>query len=178
MEHPTTPMHWTQFEGGYNVKKYLTLRDQCQTVEVTDQKELSAIQKLVNGTWESRFVGHGNIKVTGVERIENVDLWNNYIHERAKLIRSFLNNGRPYEKLENHSYRGSVFTARYMDTPLTGALYPELNEVYLFHGTKAVFVDNIMKKGLDPRRSADGTKMGRANYCAESSTKSDQYAGI
>ena len=185
LEHPTTPMHWTQFEGGYNVTKYLSLDDKCKTVEVTDQKELSAIQKLVNGTWISKLAGIdadaaniacGSLLVTGVERIENVELWNYYINERAKLIRSILKKG-PFEKLENHSVRGSVFTSRHMDSPLTDAIYPELNEFYLFHGTKPQFVDDIVGKGMDPRFSGDHTMMGSGNYCAESSTKSDQYAG-
>ena len=114
--------------------------------------------------------------VTGVERIENVELWNYYINERAKLIRSILKKG-PFEKLENHSNRGSVFTSRHMDSPLTDAIYPELNEFYLFHGTKSQFVGNIMRRGMDPRHSGDHPMMGRGNYCAESSTKSDQYAG-
>ena len=186
LEHPTTPMHWTQFEGGYNVKKYLSLHDQCKIVKVTDQKEFNTVRKLVNDTWKPGLVGIGadaanivckSLLVTGVERIENVDLWDNYIHERAKLIRSFLKNG-PFEKLENHSNEGSILTARYIDSPLTGAIYPELNEFYLFHGTKSQFVGNIMRRGMDPRHSGDHPMMGRGNYCAESSTKSDQYAGI
>ena len=177
-------MHWTQFEGGYNVKKYLSLHNQCQTVKVTDQKELSAIQKLVNGTWISKLAGIGadaaniacgSLLVTGVERIENVELWDNYIHERAKLIRSILKKG-PFEKLENHSNR--VFTSRHMDSPLTDAIYPELNEFYLFHGTKREYVDNIVGRGMEPRYSGDHAMMGKGSYCAESSTKSDQYAGI
>ena len=99
LEHPTTPMNWTQFEGGYNVKKYLSLHDQCKIVKVTDQKEFNTVRKLVNDTWKPGLVGIGadaanivckSLLVTGVERIENVDLWDNYIHERAKLIRSFL----------------------------------------------------------------------------------------
>lgn len=175
------------FEGGYHVKKYLIDKEFCQTME-TSPSELNAVKDLVKYTWDKNVAGIGadarniltdSILVTDVERIENVQLWDNYIHEREKLIRTILEDGpRPFKKLETMSQRGPVLTSRYLDKTLTRELYSDLNEVYLFHGTKTELVDNIKTKGMDLRHSSHQSMMGMGNYFAESSTKSDQYAGI
>ncbi|GKT31711.1 hypothetical protein ADUPG1_006082 [Aduncisulcus paluster] len=49
-----------------------------------------------------------------------------------------------------------------------------VNEKLLFHGTKARFVDAIMRCGADFRLAANGM-YGHGTYCAENSSKSDQY---
>ena len=56
-------------------------------------------------------------------------------------------------------------------------LVTEINEYYLLHGTKPELISNIMHDGLDFRMSSDKPMFGRGAYCAESSTKADQYAG-
>lgn len=185
IDHPTTPLYWEMFEGGYHVKKYLIDKEFCQTME-TSPSELNAVKDLVKYTWDKNVAGIGadarniltdSILVTDVERIENVQLWDNYIHEREKLIRTILEDGpRPFKKLETMSQRGPVLTSRYLDKTLTRELYSDLNEVYLFHGTKPELVDNIKTKGMDLRHSSHQSMMGMGNYFAESSTKSDQYA--
>ncbi|XP_062597376.1 uncharacterized protein LOC134258807 isoform X2 [Saccostrea cucullata] len=183
LDHSTTPMYWVKFEGGYDVKKYLNLQETCETTQVSKQV-FDAVKILTESTWDSKYAGIGadahninykSIVVRDVKRVENVDLWDNYVHERKKIIGSLLRRG-PFEKLEDRSTRGSILTSRYMNVELKKELYPELNEYLLFHGTKLALVDNIMKKGMDPRHASESTMMGRGNYCAESSTKSDQYA--
>lgn len=184
LDHPTTPKYWEKFEGGYHVKRYLSLQDVCKVTNVSPGV-LNAVEKLIQKTWDQQHVGIGadaknihysSIIVQKVQRIENVDLWHNYVHAREKLIRSLLKDG-PFDKLEDRSSRGSIYTSRNMDTILKTELYSELNEYLLFHGTKPMVVDNIMQKGMDPRHAAERLMMGRGNYLAESSTKSDQYAG-
>lgn len=175
-------MYWKKFEGGYHVKKYLIDKEFCKTKK-TSPSEFNAVKDLVKYTWDKNVAGIGadarniltnSILVTDVKRIENVQLWDNYIHEREKLIRTILEDGpRPFEKLETMSQRGPVLTSRYLDKTLTRELYSDLNEVYLFHGTKPELVDN-----MDLRHSSHQSMMGMGNYFAESSTKSDQYAGI
>jgi hypothetical protein len=54
--------------------------------------------------------------------------------------------------------------------------FQEINEHYLFHGTKKDTLPKIYSQGLDFRLTANGM-LGKGVYCAESSTKSDQYAG-
>ena len=51
-----------------------------------------------------------------------------------------------------------------------------INEIYLFHGTKFDNVTGILKEGLNFKKSSVGL-YGKALYFAESSEKSDQYAG-
>jgi len=78
-----------------------------------------------------------------------------------------------------------VFSAlpAYYDCLLTGLaqldrnLISEVNEYYLLHGTKPDLKSNIISGGLDCRLSSEKTMFGRGAYCAESSTKADQYAG-
>lgn len=53
---------------------------------------------------------------------------------------------------------------------------PEVNEYVLLHGTKKETVDVIVNQGLDSRLSSS-SYFGNGVYCAESSTKVDQYAG-
>ena len=59
---------------------------------------------------------------------------------------------------------------------LSDNVTPEINEYYLFHGTKAIFVDRI-KDGFDFRAATDDLLFGRGVYFAECSTKSDQHTG-
>lgn len=68
----------------------------------------------------------------------------------------------------------SVFTA--VGTELNKSLIGEINEYYLFHGTKQSGLQAIENNGLDSRLS-NSAMFGQGVYFAESSTKADQYAG-
>ena len=54
----------------------------------------------------------------------------------------------------------------------------QVNEHYLFHGTKEKCVLAIFRDGLDNRFSKERPMLGRGIYGAESPTKSDQYTGM
>jgi len=56
-------------------------------------------------------------------------------------------------------------------------LISEINEYYLLHGTKSDLISLIVSDGIDFRMSNEKPMFGRGAYCAESSTKADQYAG-
>lgn len=183
IDHPTTPLYWNMFGGGYHVKRYILEKEFCKTKK-TSPSEFNAVKDLVEYTWDKSKVGIGadarnirtnSISVTDVERIENVKLWYEYVHARETLLRNVIG-GSPFEHLNTMSRRGPVLTSTLFRETLTRELYSDLNEVYLFHGTKPELVDNIKIKGMDPRHSSDQSMMGRGNYFAESSTKSDQYA--
>jgi len=60
---------------------------------------------------------------------------------------------------------------------LSGYLVDEVNECYLFHGTKSNIIDVIEHKGFDFRISGENAMCGSGVYFAESSTKADQYVG-
>lgn len=61
---------------------------------------------------------------------------------------------------------------------LKGNVVGEVNEYYLFHGTKSDFIDAIEQKGFDFRIGGDNAMFGKGVYFAESATKADQYAGV
>lgn len=181
---PTTPSYWNQFDAKCLLNSILNPTEKCKTTKASES-EFTAVRSLVESTWESSKVGYGadarnihttSISVTDVKRVENIDLWENYVLGRKKIIKKILRDG-PFKDLEDipQSIGGPVMTSGYSNSALTRDLYPELNECYLFHGTKSQFVDNIMTKGIDPRHSGNNTMMGKGIYCAESSTKSDQY---
>jgi len=53
----------------------------------------------------------------------------------------------------------------------------EINEHYLFHGTKADNVKIIVYDGIDGRLGGDHLLFGKGAYFAETTTKADQYPG-
>jgi len=59
---------------------------------------------------------------------------------------------------------------------LNKSLIGEINEYFLFHGTKKSGLKSIENQGLDSRLS-NNSMFGTGVYFAESSTKADQYAG-
>ena len=52
-----------------------------------------------------------------------------------------------------------------------------LNEYFLFHGTRYDTLDDILRNGLDPQRGGEsvGAMLGRGLYFAENASKSDFY---
>jgi len=59
---------------------------------------------------------------------------------------------------------------------LKKSLVAEINEYFLFHGTKQSWLKSIEDHGLDSRLS-NNAMFGNGVYFAESSTKADQYTG-
>jgi hypothetical protein len=53
----------------------------------------------------------------------------------------------------------------------------QINEHYLFHGTKAEYVNIIARDGMDNRFGSQRALLGPGLYTAESCTKADQYTG-
>ena len=53
----------------------------------------------------------------------------------------------------------------------------QVNEHYLFHGTKKEYIEAIITQGLDTRIASEKAMLGRGVYASESSTKADQYTG-
>ena len=187
----TTPPYWKKFEGGIHIKNIVSIfkqEDRCLIYDV-DPRTFKVIESLVKDTWDDAHVGHGKdaaglqhqaLKVTKVERIENIDLREKYLHERSVLIRRLRDHDiKQFPALQNIEgcQKGEVLTTKVMDKLLSNDMHPELNEHYLFHGTKAEYVRNIAHKGVDSRKAGDRAMLGCAIYCAESSTKADQYSG-
>lgn len=156
-----------------------------------DSTTHKAVEKLVQSTWQSQKVGHGrdakglselkytSIKVLKVQRLENIDVYENYSHFRARLFHKAGDLGI-FEQLASISQStGDIATTKSLkeDSVLTSELYHEINEHFLFHGTKPDTYKKILSQGLDFRMAGENGMFGQGVYLAESSTKADQYTG-
>lgn len=181
---PSTPKYWKKFEPRVDLKLLSTRKPFYDKYEINDEY-FEAIENLIEKTWNPKFVGHGKdarslnhsgIKIRKIERIENIELFNNYSSKRGYVIRSMLRKGyTKYPDLGDLTKGGEIMTKG--SDILNKSLYLDINEHYVFHGTKPDLIGNISKYGLDPRKSTGGKMLGKGIYGAENPMKADQYAG-
>jgi len=100
-----------------------------------------------------------------VWRIENHQLWMDYVHKRAAVGVS-----RPPPIGAGLQVATAGF--RHQHGAATDA---KSNEHYLFHGTKPDAVDALVNRGVEPAVGNLGGAFGGGAYFAENSSKSDQY---
>ncbi|XP_076468583.1 uncharacterized protein LOC143299248 [Babylonia areolata] len=156
------------------------------------EEELKAVKRLVSATWDASKVGkgadaknlhHSSIQVRRVERLENPKLWQRYSQKRERLFTALVDGHRgsgparcaPVERLPSSS--GPVHTTRKIPehSLLQRDMFHQVNEHYLFHGTKTEILSKICGEGLDDRMTGNAM-LGRGVYLTESPTKADQYA--
>uniref|UniRef100_A0A2C9KBN5 Poly [ADP-ribose] polymerase n=1 Tax=Biomphalaria glabrata TaxID=6526 RepID=A0A2C9KBN5_BIOGL len=179
------PSYWSLNEKkGYwkSLKSYLF---QKQILVNVDQETKDAVCHVVNKTFNKHPVGqssnaaglnHSSIKVIDVQRVENVELFEKYHTLRKTMFRKIVQTQKIFNEvgIVSHS-TGPILTTKYLSEAMKKELYYEINEHYLFYGTKTKELENIIHKGLDSRLAVDGI-LGKGIYTAERSTKSDQYA--
>lgn len=186
-----TPSYWTVYTSTKDLATWnssVSSKDLKLVALKTSSPTYSAVEKLALNTWQSKFVGQGNdalglaklnytkIKVTNVERLENPHLFEEYWKYREKIFLRVSQKGQFMSLGEiPQAKSGDVATTQIADPCLQVEIYPEINEHYLFHGTQPNLIPNIISQGLDGR-IANSPFFGNGVYCAESSTKSDQYA--
>ena len=188
-----TPKYWTYFKSeksiADHIKKLFKMSKKKWSLEdVTSGSDIyNAIDDLVVKTWKTNLVGHGNdavgippsssIKVVKIQRLENLELFRGYCQHRAKLfLKAAKNKIKPIHSLPNS--KGEVETTAMASKPVRQEIYvKEINEHYVFHGTKQDRISIICEKGLDSRVGNVSAMFGPGIYAAESSTKADQYAG-
>lgn len=198
LEENPVPEYWKFFQDGKSfleiVKGFFTSTEKRYEV---DPKTFKAICKLVEDTFKPELVGaeadarnlnHKRLRVKKVEIIENLDLFKIYNIKRCEMLKNSLNDKRSFPKklekiprregIQNVTSKGEITTEKNISKRLMKDIIPELNEVYLFHGTKKEYVANIISKGVDPKLGSDEGMFGRGIYGCESSTKADQYAGV
>lgn len=186
------PSYWSIYGRDKTLKEW-SLQQGNKKYELVNVSSATkrAVTKMVEETWLPRYIGKGRdaagledlnytkIKVIEVQRIENPELFQKYNDFRGTL---FLKAGvleETFDKLEEipaGKKKHPIFTTGKADTNVLTDFFPEINEHYLFHGTREERIDIIATKGFDLNR-ADKAMFGNAIYAAESSTKSDQYAG-
>ena len=80
-----------------------------------------------------------------------------------------------FTTLENVSLStGTACTMQYLNKDMTDQLSNEINEFYLFHGTKVDTAEVIIQQGLDRRLASSGL-LGTGVYTAEIADKSAAY---
>ncbi|XP_052277425.1 uncharacterized protein LOC127876354 isoform X2 [Dreissena polymorpha] len=187
---PCSPSYWTTFHSRKTLKDWGLEAKKRPFIRLPIQgQDFQDVVKLVQDTWDAQHVGHGRdaqglgglnytkVKVTKVERIENYELFHKYAVKRQELFKKALNTGRPFKSVETlKGSKGKVLTTSKIgnNSVLANEVYHEVNEHYMFHGTDVV--DKIVEQGLDCRLAGQTAMFGQGVYCAESSTKSDQYA--
>ena len=156
-----------------------------ETAETTPvEKDVSdAIKKLVELTWDYDHVGqgrdarnlkHSRIEVTKVKQIESTRLYKEYERQRKAFCERAAKEDFP--KVSRDRGEGDVVTSVHGISLLDDQLIPEINEHFLFHGSKSEFVDAILKQGIDFRLGKPGM-FGKGAYFCEMTTKADQYTG-
>jgi len=113
-----------------------------------------------------------SLKVVGITRMEDRDMWVKYAHKRHELAEL----RDSFTAIKDLKGSGRVKTMNAMGKE--DGLYEDMNEVYLFHGTSPSGAMGISGDGfkLSFVGSNVGTMFGRGVYLAEQSSKCDEYA--
>lgn len=187
-----TPSYWTVYTSNNDLATWnssISSKDFKLVALKSSSPTYSAVEKLALNTWKSQFVGKGTdavglahlnytkIQITNIERLESPHLFEEYWKYREKIFLQASQKGQ-FKALGQipQAKSGDVATTQIADPCLQVEIYPGINEHYLFHGTQPNLITNILTQGLDGR-IANSPFFGNGVYCAESSSKSDQYAG-
>lgn len=111
-----------------------------------------------------------SLTLCNLQRVENSDAWNRYAARRAHLMR---------RQSECHSLESLYGGAPVMTSEFQAQeLLPQVNEFYLWHGTKPSAAMSIVTDGFQISRAGltHGAMFGKGAYFAEASSKSDEYA--
>ena len=191
-EDTRVPVYWKNFQRGEDFGDFLKglVNKQGKLVEVHSGLRDKIID-LVKKTWDPSLVGKGSdaqglghtrIKVTKVERVENYDLFEQYVLKKKEFYQK-LSVVKKYRSIEDISSKGQkqakgpILTTKQIHESLMVDmdLAKYANEHYFFHGTKNDCINNIIHKGLDDK--VGGGMFGQGIYGAEDFTKADQYTG-
>lgn len=184
------PSYWTKYTSDKTIKSWkIAERGKRLYVLVdVDKATFTAIDNLVQRTWELNRIGHGRdatglaeldynkLKVTKVQRIENLTLFESYKHMQQHMFHKAGEGPMftPLSKIKDVKI-GEPSTFKHMDPSMKSTLYTEVNEGYFFHGSRKSNVEAKVKEGLDPRLANVAAVFGQAVYLSESTTKADQY---
>ena len=180
-------------QPGYFEKKWKKLKD--AVLQKTESKKFftdvndetkKAIIKLVEtdfdpnlgiGGRDAANLNRRGIKIVGVQRIENLILFEQYNMQRKRLFEDCSRRKQMCKDIGTlRGSKGRVASTEKLPNSMKRELYWEINEHYLFHGTQNV--DTLAMSGPDPRVGSEAGMFGRGFYLAERPEKSDQYAGM
>ncbi|KAH9492680.1 hypothetical protein Btru_024550 [Bulinus truncatus] len=167
-----------------NIKSYWTNAQKRKHLIVDiDQETKDVIVNLVRKTFDRQLVKsdkaaegltHSSVKILNVQRVENVKLFEKYHDQRKTLFKKMLGIKKICPDIGKiQGSKGRVGTAKYLNEAMKKELFYEVNEHYLFYGTKNF--EPIINFGLDPRNSSSDGLFGRGIYAAEISSVADVY---
>ena len=169
-----TPEHWTKYPKMLSTNKEIEKDWKAKNCLVgLDKARYAAVEKLVVDSWMGDK--QTTVVVKTIQRIENPALYCKY----ALIRKGFFERGSsdPVKSLKELGL-GEVHTTTLGLTTLDELIIPEVNECYLFHGTRSQKVKTaIVTQGLDFRLGDDRGLFGKAVYLAEAVAKSDGYSG-
>lgn len=166
-EEPRTPSYWTHFKNNKTIKEWnTTQKGNPYKVSSVDQKTYKSISRAFSST--------GGSTIVRIERIENILLFEQYMQECQRTFRKayVTNKCTPLKDVQQST--GIAVTMKHLDKEMTEHLHDEINEFYLFHGTKVAVVDVITQQGLDSRLASSGL-LGTGVYTADMADKSAGY---
>ena len=147
------------------------------------EKIRQAIENGMHHTAHTNCVGRdgsskvSTCKVTKIERIENLGLWKQYWHRKYELTDAHhadnikvLPLDPPVTPIERSRGGGTVHV---LDED--GLLNSNLNECFLYHGTKREIADIIVAHGFDERLAQLKGLYGAGNYFANQACKAGHY---
>ena len=194
------PDFWKNFKPGSPIRsallsfKNFVLAKKYYRIELdSGDPVFKAIEKITQWTWDKRKVGHGKdakgldqlgyrqIRITKIQRVENLTLYERYsAHRKRTIITTHQKGKKQCKAVENlPGSTGPVMTQSLTECPvLQHELFPQVNEHFFFHGTSKDVIDAICNNGLDFRVGSQNAMYGAGIYGAESSTKADQYVGM
>lgn len=193
-EVPYIPSYWSKHQGesiAQVILNYFRNR-KYEKVELDPKcRFYRAIEKLFVSTFDVSLKGQGKdakglerlnyskLVVRKIQRIENPDLFSGYFNIKQKQFRQLYKLKKSsWPKVEDLPNSSGVMKTECLLKDLSKDMHPEINEVFVFHGTNDSIVKKICNEGLDPRLAGDNAMFGRGVYGAEKSQKADQYTGV
>lgn len=168
-EEPRPPTNWSFFKSFKTIKDWSKERRGRVTIKKQriDKNTFEAIKNLFMKT-----IKNPNAKIKSITRNENLNLYLKYFQRCQELFRKATVNG-PCKPLAK-----PVLTMANLNRQMRGVLEQDINEVYLFHGTKQNRVKVLLRNGFDERLASMNfakLRLGNGTYTAEEASLSSHY---
>jgi hypothetical protein len=177
------------FPAGWNARLALQRHGGkfVATSAVQDRGALQAFQELLLMTHRKIYTRDrrnenvpDGLQLVSAVKVENADKWVDYMAQQETIRQEIARDRVDFRDHQVETMVGEAANTSRWLTDYTGTppLDPEVNEAWLFHGTKATSAERIAADEfkLNLAGSHAGTLYGRGIYLAESASKSDEYA--
>ncbi|KAH9494573.1 hypothetical protein Btru_019888 [Bulinus truncatus] len=157
----------------------------CDGLVDVYKRTRDCIERLIKSTSFQSVIGQGNnagdlvfneIDIVDIKRVQNMKLFGKYQTARRELLRKTAESNKLCQDIDTiTNSTGGVLTTKHLCDFMKQELITEINEHYLFHGTREDLVETLTNRGLDYRVSSPKCRFGKGIYMAESFSKADSY---